>query len=235
MATSAVNAVGVLGGTFDPIHNGHLRLGWEAQSHLQLSQLRLVPCHLPTHREHPRSSAQHRLTMTQLACENVPGFQVDDWEIRRDQPSYSVHTLAHLREQLNDDTALVFILGMDSFNQFSSWHQWEKILELAHLGLAQRPGAELPAPETIEGRLLAQRKVPAAQLLQKKAGNISLFDTTALDISATQLRRQMAQGISPRFLLPDSVRAYIEHHELYRDDLNQDNSSLYRNADTTND
>jgi nicotinate-nucleotide adenylyltransferase len=225
MATSAVNAVGVLGGTFDPIHNGHLRLGWEAVARLGLAQLRVIPCHLPPHRENPSSSAQHRLAMTRLACDDVPGFVVDDWEISRDQPSFSVHTLSHLRQQVGSQVALVFIMGLDAFNQFSRWHQWERILELAHLWVAQRPGAQVPDPSTAEGQLLKQRQTTSAGLLQQPAGNICLYPTTALDISATGLRQQMEQGISPRFLLPDAVRAYIEHHELY----------CHRKADPTND
>lgn len=217
MATSAVNAIGVLGGTFDPIHNGHLRLGWEAYTRLGLQQLRVIPCHLPPHRESPNSSAQHRLAMARLACNDVPGFVVDDWEISRDQPSYSVHTLSHLRQQVGSQVALVFILGMDAFNQFCSWHQWERILELSHLWVAQRPGSQVPNATTPEGRLLQKRQQHSTQLLDTTAGGICLYETTALDISATNLRRQMAQGISPRFLLPDAVRAYIEEHELYRD------------------
>lgn len=216
MAISAVNAIGVLGGTFDPIHNGHLRLAWEAYTHLGLQEVRLIPCHVPPHRDTPSSSAQHRLAMTMLACEGVPGFRVDDWEIRRDAPSYSVETLQHLRESLGGDTRIVFLMGMDAFRSFSTWHQWPRILELAHLWVAQRPGTEAPTADSQEGRLLQQRKCAHPALLDTLAGQICIFDSTALDIAATDLRNQMAQGISPRFLLPDSVRDYIEHHELYR-------------------
>ena len=209
--------IGILGGTFDPIHNGHLRLGWEALCRLELAEVRLFPCHVPPHRATPATAPEHRLAMARLACAGVPGLTVDDWEIRRDHPSYSVDTLAHLRQQLGPDTRIVFLMGMDAFRQFSTWHQWAHILELAHLWIAHRPGSQLPPPDSQEGRLLQQRCVPASALLDTVAGNLCVYDSTALDISATQLRSQIAQGISPRFLLPDAVWDYIEQHELYRE------------------
>lgn len=215
MAISAVNAIGVLGGTFDPIHNGHLRLAWEAHTRLGLRETRLIPCHVPPHRATPTSSAHHRLAMTTLACAGVPGFTVDDWEIRRDAPSYSVETLTHLRQQLGEDTRIIFLMGMDAFCQFTTWHQWQRILALAHLWIAHRPGANEPAPGSEEARQLQRRRVDHTGLLEAPAGSICVYDSTALDISATHLRAQMALGISPRFLLPDSVRGYIEQHELY--------------------
>lgn len=216
MAISAVNAIGVLGGTFDPIHNGHLRVAWEAYERLGLREVRLIPCHLPPHRDTPSSSPHHRLTMVRLACAGVPGLVVDDWEIRRNSPSYSVDTLTHLRQQLGEQARLVFLMGMDAFRQFSTWHQWQRILELAHLWVARRPGAATPAVTSIEGQLLQERGCTPEALLARPAGAICLYDSTVLDISATALREQIAQGISPRFLLPDSVRDYIEHHNLYR-------------------
>jgi len=225
MATSAVNAIGVLGGTFDPIHNGHLRLAWEACVQLGLQQVRLIPCHVPPHRATPSTAPRHRLAMTELACRDVPGFVVDDWEIQRDRPSYSVETLTHLREQHGPNTRIVFLMGMDAFRQFSTWHQWPQILELAHLWIAQRPGAPLPPADSQEGRLLQQRGTNASSLLAIPAGGLCVYDSTALDISATQLRAQMAQGISPRFLLPDAVWDYIQHNNLYQD----------RKAETAND
>ena len=217
MAISAVNAIGVLGGTFDPIHNGHLRLAWEALSRLSLQEVRLYPCHVPPHRDTPNCRAEDRLHMAQLACANVPGLVVDDWEIQRHLPSYTVETLTHLREQIDSQTRLVFLMGMDAFCHFSRWHEWTRILELAHLWIAQRPGADAPAADSAEGELLLQHRVAPSELLRTPAGKLCVYDSTALDISATQLRRQIALGISPRFLLPDSVWDYIEQHDLYRE------------------
>ncbi|MAR91457.1 MAG: nicotinic acid mononucleotide adenylyltransferase [Pseudomonadales bacterium] len=225
MDISATNATGVLGGTFDPIHTGHLRLAWEAKCRLQLNFVRLVPCHLPTHRESPDTTAKHRLTMAELACIGVPGFEVDNWEINRHEPSYSVSTLLHVRDRIGPDAPLVFIMGMDAFNQFSRWHQWQTLLGVAHLWVAHRPGNRLPQPGTTEHQLLQQRQGSADQLQLRPSGHIYVHETTALDISATKLRQQIAEGITPRFLLPDAVWDYIQQHKLYG----------YRNEHTAND
>lgn len=225
MVISATNATGVLGGTFDPIHTGHLRLAWEAKSRLNLDFVRLVPCHVPTHRDVPDSNAKHRLTMAELACIGVPGFEVDNWEITRNEPSYSISTLLHVREQIGDKAPLVFIMGMDAFNQFSSWHEWQTILNIAHLWVAHRPGNRLPQDDTTEHQLLQQLQCPADELKSCPSGKIHVHETTALDISATKLRQQIAEGITPRFLLPDAVWAYIQQNKLYG----------YRNDNRSND
>lgn len=215
MVISANNATGVLGGTFDPIHTGHLRLAWEAKSRLGLDFVRLVPCHLPPHRESPDSSAKHRLTMAELACIGVPGFEVDNWEILRNEPSYSVNTLLHIRDQIGENAPLVFIMGMDAFNQFCSWEEWQTILQLAHLWVAHRPGSKMPEDDTTEHQLLQQLARTPDDLLATPAGHICVHETTALDISATKLRQQISEGITPRFLLPDAVWAYIQQNKLY--------------------
>lgn len=225
MVKSANNATGVLGGTFDPIHTGHLRLAWEAKSRLSLRYVRLIPCHMPTHRESPDSTAKHRLTMAELACIGVPGFEVDNWEIVRHESSYTVNTLIHVRDQIGDSAPLIFIMGMDAFNQFTQWHKWEEILELAHLWVAHRPGAALPVPSSPEARLLSNKYSEPDALNDSPQGRICLHETTALDISATKLRQQIQAGITPRFLLPDAVWAYIQQNELYG----------YRNDASSND
>jgi len=209
-------AAGVLGGTFDPIHLGHLRLGWEACSRLSLSKLFIVPCHIPPHREEPHSSAQHRLNMAHIACKNTPEFEVTDWETKNNGPSYSVKTLSHFRARFGADLPLIFIMGTDAFNGLSRWHQWQDILSLAHLWVAHRPGAALPAADTEESDLLKARQVhKASDLLKSPAGGIFLCNTTALDISSTALREQIRNGEDPRFLLPEPVRDYIRENKLY--------------------
>lgn len=225
MVISANNATGVLGGTFDPIHTGHLRLAWEAKSRLGLDYVRLVPCHVPTHRASPDSTAKHRLTMAELACVGVPGFEVDNWEIQRNEPSYSVNTVIHIRDQIGDQAPLVFIMGMDAFNKFCSWEEWQTILKLAHLWVAHRPGSKMPEPHTTEHKLLQELTRSPDDLLLSPAGKICVHETTALDISATKLRQQISEGITPRFLLPDPVWAYIQQNKLYG----------YRNDNGSND
>ncbi len=225
MVIPAINATGVLGGTFDPIHTGHLRLAWEAKSRLGLHYVRLIPCHIPPHRESPDSNAKHRLTMAELACIGVPGFEVDNWEILRLEASYTVNTLTHIRDQIGLDAPLVFIMGMDAFNQFCDWHRWQDILDLAHLWVAHRPGSKLPAADSQEGKLLRSRESLPEALMTKPNGYICLHETTSLDISATKLRQQIQEGITPRFLLPDAVWAYIQQNQLYG----------YRNDNISND
>lgn len=215
-AADLAKGVGILGGTFDPIHIGHLRLGWEARTQLNLQEVRFIPCHIPPHRDTPSSESQDRLAMTRLACEAVPGFTVDDWEINRNEPSYSVETLSHIRGQIGEDTPLVFIMGMDAFRQFSHWHEWHQMLNLAHLWVAHRPRSSTPGKESEEFELLQALHVESPKdLLKEPAGSIHVYNTTALDISATQLRRDIERGQDPRFLVPDSVWHYIREHGLY--------------------
>lgn len=216
MANGKRPGVGILGGTFDPIHNGHLRLGWEAKLQLDLEQVRFIPCHIPPHRDTPHSNSQQRLAMAKLACDAVPGFVVDDWEISRTEPSYSVDTLSHIRNELGPDTPLIFLMGMDAFCQFSHWHEWEQILNLTHLWVAHRPGSSTPSKDSVEFELLQALHVESPHsLLKEAAGLIHVYNTTALDISSTQLRDDIERGQDPRFLLPDSVWHYIGENNLY--------------------
>ena len=126
-----------------------------------------------------------------------------------------ISTLLHVREQIGEQAPLVFIMGMDAFNQFSSWHEWQTILKIAHLWVAHRPGNRLPEDDTTEHQLLQQLQSPADALKHCPSGKIHVHETTALDISATKLRQQIAEGITPRFLLPDAVWAYIQQNTLY--------------------
>lgn len=210
------HAIGLMGGTFDPIHLGHLRLAWEAHSLLGLTTTEIIPCHLPPHRDTPASGAHHRLEMTRLACKNTPAFHVNDWEIDKHSASYSIETIQHLREQASPETPLVFILGMDAYRLFCRWHRWQEILNLCHLWVAHRPGSPPPKTHSKEYQLLQiNRAEQPHDLLAKPSGLIHVHDTTALDISATQLRDDIKQGIEPRFLLPETVWQYIKHHQLY--------------------
>ncbi len=218
MVTSAPKrqAIGLLGGTFDPIHHGHLRLGWEAFSRLSLQQLILMPCHQPPHRAAPGVKARDRLAMVELACQDVAGFVVSDWEIQRDCPSYSVDTLDHLRASTDPATALVFIMGMDAFHLFTRWHDWQRILQLCHLWIAQRPHATLPAADSAEASLIQTRGVDdPSELCEQPAGRLYLHTSTDLAISATGLRTDIGQGKDPRFLVPDAVWRYIQQRSLY--------------------
>lgn len=215
MTLNAHRGIGILGGTFDPIHYGHLRLAWEAYQQLHLDHVRFVPCHMPPHRGDPASKASHRLAMVERACASTPEFVVDERELRKDTPSYSVESLRELRREVGPDRPLIFIMGMDAFCGFCNWYHWQDILTLCHLWIGHRPGSITPDIQQPAGELLQQRIAHAAALTHSPSGRIHVQSTVALDISATYLRQQLQQGFSPRFLLPESVSDYIETHGLY--------------------
>lgn len=208
--------IGILGGTFDPVHFAHLRCGVELYQGLSLDELRFIPCYRPPHRDEPCASPEQRLEMLRIAVQDQPGFVVDERELRRGGASYMVDTLASLRDE-HRDTPLCLLLGLDAFVYLNSWHRWEDLTGLAHLAVMERPGfTGKPAPEVAE---LLQRclvRDPAA-LRDEKAGRIIRWPVTQLEISATRIREMLAAGRSPRYLLPDGVVEYIRNTNLYRD------------------
>ena len=209
--------IGILGGTFDPIHFGHLRPALEVLEQLQLTEVRLIPCHIPPHRRRPVAAVEHRLRMVERAVDAQPGFVVDRREVDREGPSYSVDTLASLRAELGEELPLCLMMGMDAFAGLPSWHRWERIIELAHIVVTHRPGS--PASQDIEHGdwLEAVRTDDRARLAGRPAGHVWFCPITQLDISATAVRRLVAKGNSPRYLLPDAVWEYIQQEGLYQE------------------
>ncbi|SDS60107.1 nicotinate-nucleotide adenylyltransferase [Halopseudomonas litoralis] len=207
--------VGLLGGTFDPIHFGHLRSAVEVREYLALDELRLIPNATPPHRDRPGASAQQRLEMVCLATASDASLLVDDCELQRDRPSYTVDTLESLRAELGAEAALFLIVGWDAFSGLPGWHRWEEILQLASLVVLQRPEQDQELPEVLKD-LLAARSVGDASAMQATHGEILCLAQTPLAISATHIRSLIQAGRSPRFLLPDSVLGYIETKGLYR-------------------
>ena len=217
---TATSPIGIIGGTFDPIHYGHLRLAEELGETLKLSEVRLVPSGTPPHRSAPQVAAEHRHAMVKLAAAGNPRFAVDDRELRRDGPAYTFDTLAEVRAERGGSAPLVLLLGADAFLEFATWHRWHELFGLAHIAIAHRPGfpadrwsERMPQPLAREyaARLMQQ---PLATHLQP-AGGIVVVPFTALDISATAIRERLRTGASPRYLLPDSVIDYIRKHRLY--------------------
>ncbi|HMM54823.1 MAG TPA: nicotinate-nucleotide adenylyltransferase [Candidatus Desulfobacillus sp.] len=209
--------LGLLGGTFDPVHYGHLRLAEEAREALRLAQVAWIPAGRPPHRAPPCAAAIHRLEMVRLAVAGNDGFLVDDGEVRADAPSFTVVTLERLRAQM-PRRPLVLLLGADAFLGLPTWHRWEQVLELAHLGVAARPGFPLQPntwPEALAQPCAGRFGSDAGVLRQSPAGRIVGFDMTPLPVSASGLRARLAAGRSARYLLPDAVREYIERHHLY--------------------
>lgn len=197
--------LGIFGGAFDPIHVGHLRTAFELLQLLDLAEVRFVPTGNPPHREQPAADTALRLGMVQAAIAAQPGFTVDDREIRRAGPSYSVDTLGELRRE-HPDRSLCLLLGMDAFLGLPQWHRWRDLLTLAHLVVAHRPGWTAPATGRL-GELMAERGTTAVrELHQRPAGCIYVQAVTQLEISSTELRNSIGAGLDPRYLVPDPVR-----------------------------
>lgn len=212
--------IGILGGTFDPIHYGHLRLAQEIGQGLKLDEVRFVPSGTPPHRAAPRTSAVDRLAMVRLAVAGNALFTVDEREIRRSGPGYTVDTLAELRREIGPARPLCLLVGADAFLDFATWSRWHELFALAHIVVAHRPGfpidtwqERMPQPLAREYASRTLQQPLAAHLAP--AGGIVDIAIAALDISATMIRDCIRAGISPRYLLPDSVLDYIQTRKLY--------------------
>ncbi len=206
--------MGVFGGTFDPIHYGHLRTAFEMLQALRFKDVRFVPCGDPPHRGTTFASADQRLRMVKAAILNQDGFSVDDREIRRDGPSYSIDTLLSLREEF-PDRPLGLIVGMDAFLGLPGWHRWDEFLGIAHIIVAHRPGWKAPDMGQL-GELLAEFGTHRVDDLHATLhGRIHIHAVTQLEISSTEIRDLVAAGRDPRFLMPDAVRDEIEASGCY--------------------
>jgi nicotinate-nucleotide adenylyltransferase len=208
--------IGILGGTFDPIHFGHLRPALEIAEIFSLDELRFIPSARPPHRWQPVASAEHRLEMVKLAIAETPGFVLDEREYHRQGSSYTVDTLQSIRDDVGD-TPIVMLLGQDAFESFTDWHDWKKILTLAHIVVSSRPGYRHARQDWMQARLIESSREMQKQMRQTAAGNICFCEVTQLDISATIIREQILAGKSSRYLLPLSVEHYIHEHQLYMD------------------
>ena len=212
--------IGLLGGTFDPIHFGHLRLAEELAEALNIGQVRFIPAGQPPHRGQPRAATVHRLEMARRAVAGNPRFVLDAREIIRDAPSYSVDTLTALRAELPPNTPLVLFMGGDAFLGLTSWHEWHQLFDLAHIAVAHRPGYSLASwedalPDPLRTLLATRRCEQVAEIAEKPAGRVFLHTITQLDISASQIRDRALRGKSLRYLLPDPVIDYIYENHLY--------------------
>ncbi|MDP2432988.1 MAG: nicotinate-nucleotide adenylyltransferase [Pseudomonadota bacterium] len=212
--------IALLGGTFDPIHFGHLRMAEELAEALDIGQVRFIPAGRPPHRGQPRAAARHRLEMARLAIAGNPRFVLDEREFHRATPSYSVDTLSDLRAELPAATPLVLFMGADAFLGLTTWHEWRRLFELAHVAVAHRPGFSAAAwedalPDPLRRLISTHRAEQAGEILEKPAGRVFLHSITQLDISASQIRDRALRGKSLRYLLPDAVIAYLNENHLY--------------------
>lgn len=210
--------IGILGGTFDPVHCGHLRVALDIQQALDLDEMRLIPCRRSPLRDAPIARPEQRVEMLRLAIDGAgeprPPFRLDERELFRQGVSYTVDTLSELRRE-NPEAALGFVIGMDAMLSFNEWRDWRRILELAHLLVAARPGWSLPDEGELGELWRARHAATPSELRTTPAGRIYACEVTQLDISATRIRELRARRLSPRYLLPDSVLNYIDEVGLY--------------------
>ncbi|WP_369788773.1 nicotinate-nucleotide adenylyltransferase [Rouxiella sp. WC2420] len=206
----------LFGGTFDPIHYGHLRPVEQLAHEIQLEKVILLPNNVPPHRPQPEATSAQRLRMAQLAVEGNPLFSVDSRELQRDTPSYTIETLETLRKEHGTKQPLAFIIGQDSLLTLYKWHRWESLLDVCHLAVLARPGyaSELETPE-LQRWYDAHKIEDAGQLRQRPHGFIYQANTPLLDISATEIRQRRHEGRDCSDLLPFSVERYIESQGLY--------------------
>lgn len=222
MDTSGSDApLGLLGGTFDPIHLGHLRMAEELGEALRLAEVRFLPSGTPPHRARPWASAADRVAMTRLAIAGNPRFKLDEHETHKTTPCYMADTLRQLRAELGSERPLILFLGADAFMGLTTWHEWRSLFDLAHLAVAHRPGFDpvtwqAAMPDPLLQALTRRRTEAAADLHSCPAGRIYMHAVTQLNIAASRIRSHIQSGASVRYLVPDAVLDYIERHTLYR-------------------
>ncbi|HED17629.1 MAG TPA: nicotinate-nucleotide adenylyltransferase [Gammaproteobacteria bacterium] len=215
--------IGLFGGTFDPVHYGHLRPALEIYSALKLDEMRFIPAAQPPHRQTPQASASQRRDMLELALADQPGFVLDDRELRRAGPSYMIDTLISLRADLGPARPMCLVLGLDAFAGLESWHRWQELLDLAHIVIAQRPALDQGLAETqielsekLQGLLSEHLTEQPDQLEAQPSGSLYRLTVTQLAISASMIRTACEKGKSCRYLLPEAVYQYIQRTGLYQ-------------------
>lgn len=212
-------AVGILGGTFNPVHFGHLRMAEELAESLKLETVRFIPAAKPPHKHAPVISAEQRAAMVKLAIQDNPRFVFDDCELRRNGASYTLDTLSSLRAELGESTSLILFMGSDAFTQFDTWHCWRDIIKLCHIALVARPpqhGHPQPLSAALETFLQDHYSENADALHHAPFGVITMRTITALDISSTAIRHALQHGRSVHYLMPESVIDFIHVNHLYR-------------------
>jgi nicotinate-nucleotide adenylyltransferase len=207
--------IGILGGTFDPVHFGHLRPALDIQQALGLEEICIIPCNQPPHRPQPLASRGQRLTMLEAAIDGHPVFRIDTREYERAGPSYMLDTLKSLREDLGA-VGMCLLLGMDSFISLPGWHRWHELIEYCHIVVMTRPGTALPGQGELADFTDQYRVQDAARLETGMSGMLLFHPVTLMDISATRIRKLLAAGQDAGFLLPGAVLDIIAREDLYR-------------------
>lgn len=212
--------IGILGGTFDPVHNGHLHLAATILKELDLAELRFIPSSCPPHRTAPHASPEQRLEMLKLAIESHAHLKVDDCELRRDGISYTIDTLKDLRSKF-PESPLCLLMGIENFKTLNTWHQWQSLLGYGHIVITNRPGSDDNIHnEEIKNFMDTFITTAVDDLHQQAAGCIMKLDIPMLDISSTQIRNNFRSGptsnLKSESLLSNKVLDFIETHNLYK-------------------
>lgn len=214
--SSHKQAIALYGGTFDPIHYGHLRPVEALCALIGLKKVIWLPNNIPPHRPQPEASSQQRLDMVRLALQPFPSFLVDTREIKKPAPSYTIETLKDFRKEIGNKQSLAFIIGQDSLLSINTWFQWEQLLDVCHLLVCARPGYRADFPSArMEAWLKQHQTQQINDIHQLPAGKIFLADTPLYNISATDIRARHKAGLDCHDLLPQSVEEYIDKHKLY--------------------
>ena len=208
--------IGFLGGTFDPIHNGHLHAATSAVTALDLERVNLVLAARPKHRAQPFASIEHRWAMLELAVTGNERLRADDREIRRGTATYTVETLEEVRAQCGAHAPLVWLLGWDAYRGLPTWHRWRDLAKLAHLAVLQRPGDDAQLDDTMREFTAAHRASDVASLRLEPAGRVAFVEAPMLSVSSTDIRMRLQRGETVEQLLPSAVSTYIKEHQLYR-------------------
>ena len=208
--------VGILGGTFDPIHLGHIKIAEFILQKCALQKIIFIPCNIPAHRHKPVATPEQRLAMIKLAIEKHPNFILDDREIKRAGKSFMLNTLKSLKQDYPENP-LILIMGFDTFVQFNTWYQWEKLMDYTHLVVINRPGVKIELPIVIKNLLQNIEVFDPQVLTTKQNGLIYQSHIDPIPVSATQIRQQLHNNQTPIDTLPENVYNYIRNKRLYHD------------------
>ena len=216
MSNHVNRPLAILGGTFDPVHLGHLRVAWEAAEYLD-ADVHLMPANVPPHRPQPVASAEQRVAILRCALQGQDRLVLDERELRREGPSYSVDTLIGLRKEIGADRPVILLVGADAFSGLASWHRWQELFDLAHVGVLTRAGHEINESPELAAQTRIRRITSASDLQKSASGLVIEIRVSALEISATHIRNELAAGREPRYLVPASVLAEPDLLAPYRD------------------
>jgi nicotinate-nucleotide adenylyltransferase len=207
--------VGILGGTFDPIHTGHVDLGHAAQRRLGLSQVIVIPSHIPPHRPQPVASSFHRFAMVALAVAGRAGWQASDLELGLDGPSYTTDTIRHFHDRGYSAAELFFMIGADAFAEIATWKDYPNLLERTQFAVVSRPGCPVDGlPDRLPQLASRMTRAPDASLPQDRP-MIFLIDAPTAEVSSTAIRQRCAAGASIAGMVAAPVQQHIEQHGLY--------------------